>query len=329
MTRTLSLDQVELSFDPSTANIELTSADPRLAGNRLKLTVSTQTSSYQSLLKLLVDEGYADPYTVELPRETLRIESARELKIPGKDPRSNLAIGIGMGNRRIHLDLSHNVLIAGGTGSGKSIAIRNVLCHGLEQDDVELWAIDLKRVELGGYAYREQDIVVHRQDEALQMLQTLHRKLLARYEHLDSIGAKSYLDGDFRTVYLIIDELGDLIRPIDGEDLESKLWNAKSLLITQLLTQIARIGRGGGLHLICGIHGVGFLPPELRIQFFDRILMGRSDSVEAKLLFGRPNAYGGAYLEPRGRGVLAYGAEQELFQAYFIPYEAYRAPRDA
>lgn len=329
MKKTLSLDQVELYFDPATATIELTSDDPRLSGRDIRLTVSSQTESYRALLRLLVDEGFADPYGIDLPQGTLRIEGAGELRIPGKDPRSNLMIGVGMGNQSVSLNLNHNLLVAGGTGSGKSIVIRNVLCHGLTQDEVELWAIDLKRVELGGYSYREQDTVVNEQHTALQLLQTLHSKILARYEELDSIGAKSYLDGNFRTVYLIIDDLPTLIGLDGRSSSEAKLWDAKAGLITQLLTELARIGRGAGLHLICGAQRAESVPPELRIQFFDKILMGAASQSEAKLLFGRPNAYGGAYLEPRGRGVLSYGAEQTLFQSYFIPYDAHRAPRDA
>lgn len=330
MKKTLPLKNVSISFDPETANIELISKDRSIPKNRsVKLTISAQTESYRTLLQLLIDSGQADLDALNISRDLLRIDDAKSLRIPGEDPRTKLLIGRGLNDRPVALDLSRHVILAGDTGSGKSVAMRNVLCHGLEQDQVEIWGIDLKRLELGGYAYREQDLVVYNQEDALQMLQALAAKLKKRHQFLKEIGSHSYLDADFRSIYLIIDEITLLTEPTGDQRQEGRIWDARAGLISELLVEIARLGRAGGVHLIVGAMSPERVPPLVRISLFERIYMGSPDPGKAKILFGRPGVYGGAYLEPRGRGVLASLSEQTLFQSYFIPYDTYRAPRDA
>lgn len=327
MTKTLSLDQVELAFDPATANILLTSGDPRLSGS-LKLTISAQTESYRSLLKLLVAEGRADLDEVELPTGTLRIESARELWIPGKDPRFNLLIGRGKSNLPVALNLRRNLLVAGGSGSGKSIVLRSVLCSGLEQDYVEIRAIDLKGVELGGYAYREQDRFTSSKEEALRLLQDLRDEIDSRRKLLMDRGIFNFRypeDGEelsYPVTYLVIDELAALLRSTG----RSQVSDAQSVLIRQLILEIVGFGREVGVYLVAGTQAVQDVDLDIRVEMPGRILMGRANPAQLRLLFGsRPTTFGGAYLEPRGRGIVGRESAQEVFQSFFISYDAYRA----
>lgn len=332
MTKTLSLDQVELTFDPATANILLTSNDPRLSGS-LKLMISSQTESYRTLLRLLVAEGHADLDEAELPTGTLRVESARDLWIPGRDPRFNLLIGRGKSNLPMALDLRRNLLVAGGSGSGKSIVLRSVLCSGLEQDYVEIRAIDLRKVELGGYAYREQDRFASSKEEALRLLQDLRGEIDSRRKLLMDRGISNFSypkDGEelsYPVTYLVIDELADLLRSTGQRDSHSQLSNAQSVLISQLILEIVGLGREVGVYLVASTQAVQDVDLDIRVEMPGRILMGRTDPTQLRLLFGRrPTTFGGAYLEPRGRGIVGQrSGVQEVFQAIFIPYDAYRA----
>ena len=332
--KTLSLKNVEVYFDPETAAIEVTSHDKRLDSGKLKLSVSAHTESYKTLLKFLVDNGKADVEQMELPSsKDLHIQDAKQLLGYGDNPQTKILIGRGLGNRPVEVDFNSHVLICGGIGSGKSITMRNILCAGLESSRVEICAIDLKRIELGPYAFRPQDSIAFTQEEALKMLTGLNDKLLERYELLESRGVNSYVNTELPAIYVVIDELANLTQlksigdRFEHSDETVELWNARRVLINQILIELARKGRAAGINLIIGSQLAQNMDPELLKRIHTRILMGRARAAETEWLFGRSSVYGSAYLEPRGRGVMETWGTQTIFQSYFIPFENYRASK--
>lgn len=323
MKKTLPLNEVLLSLDSETGVIELQSDDSRLSRGSLKLSISTQTASYRALLELFEADGSSLANGV--PLETLRIESTDPLKAAGEDPRTHIEIGRGVGDSPVVLDLSGNLLVAGSTGSGKSILLRNILCHGLTEPEVELRAIDLKQVELSGYAYRPQDRLVTTWEDMLLLLRDLSDELEER-EDLES--SPPLLDL-FSTIYILIDEIAPLFDWASalGDALgDATLSEARE--IRELLIRLAQVGPSRKIYLIAGTQAFDSVPSELRSAISARVLMGASSSYHVRGLFGRSSTYGAAYLIPRGRGLMGkLGGEQTLFQSYFLPYMAYRGIR--
>jgi S-DNA-T family DNA segregation ATPase FtsK/SpoIIIE len=143
-------------------------------------------------------------------------------------------------------------LIAGSTGSGKSVCISGMLAGFLLQstpDDLHVSLVDPKRVELSGFAGvphlrddedRPRRIIVE-PEEAVSALQALAVEMDRRYMRLAEAGVRN-IDA-FRaaghhlaTDVMIVDEWADLI--MTAPDVED------------VAVRIGQLGRAAGVHLV-------------------------------------------------------------------------------
>lgn len=327
MTKTLILEDTFLNFDPATGIIELRSNDSRLPANRLKLSISANTESYRALYELLRSEGAIGEESLP-PAGTLRVVDATELGIPGTDPRPNVEIGMASDSVPVQLDLTSNLLVGGATGSGKSIAIRNILAYGLTNDHVQLVAIDMKQVEFRGYGYREEDILATNLQDAMVTLRLLEDIVDKRWSQINAIGLDHYLETDLPAIYLLIDEIGGILPHYSGntrEELEA--YRMGQSIERSLWILSSSLGRDAGIHTVIGAQDPRGIPQRIRREIGTEILMGAAYPEMTREIFGEPARYGSVYLKPRGRGVLHRDDEQTLFQSYFIPYDAYKRPQ--
>jgi len=130
-----------------------------------------------------------------------------------------------------------HALIAGATGSGKSVLINSLIYTALYRDPgrVQLVLIDPKRVELVKYKHlphtinysSEPDQIAHALIKCVDLMET-------RYKAMQRRGAVKSTDPD---IYIIIDEFADLITTQKRETLP-------------LLCRIAQLGRAANIHLI-------------------------------------------------------------------------------
>lgn len=131
-----------------------------------------------------------------------------------------------------------HLLIAGTTGSGKSIMIHSIiasLLYSSSPDHVRLIMIDAKRVELSRYArlphtYR----VVTEMEEAPDLLEALTGLMDRRYKRMQEAGVRSYTG---TKIVVVIDELADTI-----------LQSPKR--VEAAIVRLAQLGRAAGIHLI-------------------------------------------------------------------------------
>ncbi len=170
---------------------------------------------------------------------------------------SKLAFGLGkdIAGKPIVADLAKmpHLLIAGATGSGKSVCINTIIMSLImrtKPDDLRLILIDPKRVELAGYNELPHLIgqVVTDADTALETFIWAVREMERRYEVLqeakvrDIIGynEKCREDEDLEPlpyIVIIVDEFADLIMT-SGKDIEMPI------------TRLAQMSRAVGMHLI-------------------------------------------------------------------------------
>lgn len=130
-----------------------------------------------------------------------------------------------------------HALIAGATGSGKSVFLNGLICSALYSFPFEkqLVLIDTKRTELYQYAPAPHTLqYITEPAAAVQALHDMLNLINARCTETARNGAKQ---SDAAHVYIIIDELGDLI--------------FTSRNAAPLLGRIAMIGRAANVHLIC------------------------------------------------------------------------------
>ena len=153
-----------------------------------------------------------------------------------------------------------HLLIAGATGSGKSVIVNNLIYTGLRSgpDRFQLILVDPKRVELVQYRdlphciyyASEPGLMIH----ALQIAMDITEK---RYKEMQQKREKKYSGPD---LYIIIDELADLMTT-----------NKKA--VQPLLQRLCQIGRAAKVHVIactqCPLSAV--IPTPIKVNFDARV----------------------------------------------------------
>lgn len=329
MKKTLSLEAVNISFDPHTATIELSSDDSRLEGS-VKLQLSNQTETYESLFKLLAVEGLADINEVSIPSKSTRITDLAQFEAPGKDSRTHMLIGEGLGNSLVDVDLSSHLLVTGLTGSGKSLIVQDILLHTLNQSDTQAWVAYSNRIEYANFHFRQNDRQSTGSRDIMMMLNEAIEEMHSRYSLLEEMDLNEKMSlNDYRelpvdkalpTIRIFMDDLDYLLNSS-----RNNVDKARNVLIADGVEAIARLGRAVGIQLIASATDYSRIPAMLITNIYSKIVMGspskRQHHTYAKGVFGKAAKYNESMLTNRGRGILAHHGEQSLFQGYFVPWE--------
>ena len=196
---------------------------------------------------------------IEVPNRAVNTVSLREVidskEFHGAKSKSSFAVGKDIGGNCIVGNIAKlpHMLIAGTTGSGKSVCMNSIiisLLYKASPEDVKLIMVDPKMVELGIYNGIPHLLipVVTDPKKAAGSLQWAATEMLRRYKAMSDAGVRdleSYNsiveneeDGKkLPQVVVIIDELADLM-----------LVAAKE--VEESICRIAQMGRAAGIHLI-------------------------------------------------------------------------------
>ena len=207
-------------------------------------------------------------------------------------------LGLGSGGDPVMADLSlmPHTLVAGSTGSGKSVCM-NAIITGLILTktplEVRLIMIDPKRVELTPYQgipHLYHPVIVE-SDRAVIVLRSLVDEMMGRFRQLENAGVKNIASYNEKITekmpYLVIlvDELADLMLTAAGD-------------VERLLVRLAQLGRATGVHLVIATQrpSVDVVTGLIKANFPSRIsfaVMSQIDSrtildsVGAEKLLGR------------------------------------------
>ena len=198
---------------------------------------------------------------VEVPNRTRQTVSLGDVLPYAKGGPLELAIGRDVEGAPVVADLAKmpHLLIAGSTGSGKSVMINAILSSILMRavpEDVRLIMVDPKRVELSGYnglphlyvpvvtepkqAASALSWGVAEMERRLKIFERLNVRNIGTFNKKQAAGAyDGYDNPPAKMPYLviIIDELSDLMM-VAGKDVEASI------------VRIAQLGRAAGIHLI-------------------------------------------------------------------------------
>ena len=161
-----------------------------------------------------------------------------------------IALGQDTGGAPVVLDLASlpHMLIAGATGSGKSVCINSIVASFLltkTPEQLRILMVDPKRVELtpfNGIPHLVGPVIVDA-EEVNTALRGLIREMLGRYKLMEEVGARNIEGYNKRAkekmpfLVLIVDELADLMM-VGGFEVE------------QNLVRLAQLGRATGIHLV-------------------------------------------------------------------------------
>ena len=196
---------------------------------------------------------------IEVPNETATVVTLRNVMESSQyrdvSARSKLAISLGKGVSGVPVvaDLAKmpHLLIAGATGSGKSVCLNAIVSNlvtNATPDEVRFIMIDPKRVEMTTYgrlphlAFSE---VIVDLDKVVGTLQAVVAEMEARYRKFSELGVRN-IEGYNRHArvlkklpywVLIIDELADLMMVAPFE-------------VEKLLCRLAQLARATGIHLV-------------------------------------------------------------------------------
>jgi DNA segregation ATPase FtsK/SpoIIIE, S-DNA-T family len=237
---------------------------------------------------------------IEVPNGSISVVTLREVIESEGFQKSHsplrFALGKDVAGLPVTADLAAmpHMLIAGTTGSGKSVCVNAILsCFLMNNtpDDLRLILIDPKRVELTGYngiPHLLAPVVVDA-DRVVGALQWMMREMDNRYHKFAAVGARNIIDyntrlapkGEKRLPYLVvvIDELADLMM-LAPEEAE------------RTITRLAQLARATGLHLIIATQrpSVDVLTGLIKANFPARIAFAVASGVDSRVILDQPGA---------------------------------------
>ena len=168
-----------------------------------------------------------------------------------------------------------HLLVAGATGSGKSVVINGIIHTALLESPAkyQFVLIDPKRVELADY--KKLPHTIRYASEPAEMVQALNYTMEItenRYREMQRKGLRKY---EGPAVYVIIDELADLMTT-----------NRKQ--VQPLIQRLAQIGRAASVHIIaatqCPLSAV--IPTPIKVNFDARVALRTRSSQDSRNILG-------------------------------------------
>lgn len=236
---------------------------------------------------MAVDVPRNDPQTVTFADCALTTEFHADRHLPimfGLDTQGEPVVGD-------LVDMPH-LLIAGATGSGKSVALNSVLCGLVTKigpEQMKLMLLDPKGVELTNYRGLAHTILhAVAPMDALKALQSVEELMERRYEKLMQAGYRNTIsynedvDDEHRLPFLVIviDELADLILSDMGSAIETSL------------IRLAQKARASGIHIIAATQRpvVKVVTGLIKVNFPTRLALRVPSQVDSKTILDQPGA---------------------------------------
>lgn len=234
---------------------------------------------------------------IEIPNQNARPVHLRELTEHPKFQESQspltVALGLDISGEPIMTDLKKmpHGLIAGATGSGKSVCINSILVslmYKAHPDQVKLLLIDPKMVELTPYNGIPHLVapVITDVKAATTSLKWAVQEMESRYDEFAKTGVRDieryntlYPDNHLPYVVIIIDELADLMMVAPGD-------------VEDAICRIAQKARACGIHLIIATQrpSVDVITGLIKANVPTRIAFSVSSQVDSRTIIDTSGA---------------------------------------
>ncbi len=276
---------------------------------------------------------------IEVPNKAVNVVSAREVidspVFKNSKSKISFAVGKDISGNCIVGDITKlpHMLIAGTTGSGKSVCMNTLivsLLYKADPDEVKFIMVDPKMVELGVYNGIPHLLipVVTDPKKAAGALQWAVTEMMRRYRMMSEEGVKE-IDSYNRTivnnpelpkmprVVVVIDELADLM-----------LVAAKE--VEESICRIAQMGRAAGIHLVIATQrpSADVITGLMKANIPSRIAFAVASAMESRIILDTQGAEklvgkGDMLFAPLGQG------KPRRIQGCFITEEEVQSVVDA
>ncbi|MCY4475314.1 MAG: DNA translocase FtsK [Chloroflexi bacterium] len=201
-------------------------------------------------------------------------------------------LGMGSGGNPVMADFSKmpHTLVAGATGSGKSVCM-NTIVTGLLMTrtpvELRMVMIDPKRVELTPYQgipHLYSPVIVE-PERAVKALKALVKEMMDRFSTLEATGVKNITAFNEKStskmpyLLILVDELADLMLTASNE-------------VEQLLVRLAQLGRATGVHLVVATQrpSVDVVTGLIKANFPSRISFAVGSQVDSRTILDATGA---------------------------------------
>jgi S-DNA-T family DNA segregation ATPase FtsK/SpoIIIE len=237
--------------------------------------------------------GIEVPNTVITPVRLGEIVRSPEFK------RSSSKIFLGLGEdltgNPVFGDLTKmpHLLIAGTTGSGKSVCVNSLIISTLlkaRPDEVKFIMIDPKMVELSLYndiPHLLTPVVTNAKKAAVTLKEWVTKEMDRRYKlfhdagarNLQSYNAKVGSDGPLPYIIVVIDELADLMM-------------ASAMEVEQAICRIAQMARATGIHMIVATQrpSVDVITGLIKANIPSRISFAVATQIDSRVILDQSGA---------------------------------------
>ncbi|MBF0459042.1 MAG: DNA translocase FtsK 4TM domain-containing protein [Nitrospirae bacterium] len=274
------------------------------------------------------------PIGIEVPNEHRNIVSLKEIiasdKFTKKSSLLTLSLGKDIYGNPIVEDLARmpHLLVAGTTGSGKSVAVNSMvmsILYKAKPTEVKMLMIDPKLLELSIYEGIPHLVsnVITNPKEASDALKKMLIEMERRYRliaeqgarNIDMFNASVSEDDKLPYIVIIIDELADLM-----------FTAAKN--VEDSIVRLAQMARAAGMHLIVATQrpSVDVITGIIKANFPSRIAFMVSSKVDSRTIL---DTHGAEKLLGRGDMlVLSPGAKIQRVHGAFVTEEEIKAVVD-
>ena len=236
---------------------------------------------------------------IEVPNKEFNVVALRrildEVDFRGSESTLTFALGRDVAGKAMAVDLAKmpHLLIAGATGSGKSVMVNalitSLLCNATP-DDTRMILMDLKRVELAGYNGLPHLLVpvITEPERAKSALKWAVGEMENRYRRFAGATARnikafneSRADPADRLPYIVIviDELADLMMR-EGKHVEDPI------------VRLAQKARATGIHMVLATQrpSVNVVTGLIKANFPSRIAFAMASQIDSRTILDAPGA---------------------------------------
>jgi S-DNA-T family DNA segregation ATPase FtsK/SpoIIIE len=238
---------------------------------------------------------------LEVPNKQISLVSLRGVMEADQfelvDSRLALALGEGVSGRSVVVDLGlmPHLLIAGATGSGKSVCMNAVICCLLfnnTPEDLQMLMVDPKMVELVNYNDIPHLIapVVIEAEQVVGALAWVTRQMDERYRLFHKTGVRNLEEYNQRVrrlkdkdplpaLVVFIDELADLMMVAPDE-------------VERYICRVAQMGRATGIHLVIATQrpSVDVVTGLIKANFPARISFAVTSQTDSRVILDQGGA---------------------------------------
>jgi len=203
-----------------------------------------------------------------------------------------IALGIDIGGKPIISDLTElpHLLIAGATGSGKSVCINNIILsilYKLSPEKVKFLMLDPKRVELNVYNGIPHLLIpiITDASQAIKVLNWSISEMEKRFKMFAEVGVRN-LEGYNEYVKNVNNDIEPLPYIIIVIDELADLMLSSPVKVEESLCRLAQMTRATGIHLIIATQrpSVDIITGSIKVNFPSRVAFAVSTQVDSRTI---------------------------------------------